>query len=353
MKKRKMIISAAMIVLSLLQFSGCRGIYGYREPEQQYFVSAMGFDRAGDLIEVSLEVIIFSVGEAESKIETRLFSGRGETVREAVSSLSGEVSKKLLFSHCALIVLGETLSPGQCDAVFSFCTPENGINISAAVISTPNANSLLKAPSVSTPVTGYDITGVIKQKSRDWGIGLMNRIYQIGDERMRGGSCYSVPFFVLARGDNGEDIYSFFGTRIYSGDMPTIILDLSDSALYSLICGTYGSGTFFVRTDGGEVLQPTVLSAKTGVRGNVEEGVLNIKIITNLQLDERRNIGVDPARVARALEDNTLKFIEKTHTGCGRDPFDLRTRVRTDAQGGTDENTEIGSITVEFSVDIP
>lgn len=345
-------IVALVLVLALSALAGCSSSEIYREPERQYLVSAMGFDRRDSLLMISLEVIIFSVGSAQSSIETRVFSGLGERVREALGSLSGEVSKLLLFSHCRLIVLGESLTPEQRGEVFAFCTPENDINITASVICSPDALELLSADSLSTPVTGYDITGVIKQKSQDWGIGRSERIYQIGDARLRGESCYALPRFTMT-GEGAERMYSFGGIFLHRHDSPVLLLDLPDSALYSLLRGDYGKGggSFFISTEGGDTLSPRVKRADTDVSGEYVGGNLRVSILCRLELDARRGYIGSPGLLVRALEERSAEFVALLAELGGADLLNIVNRVNIKGQSGARPDiSEVSELTVGFEV---
>ena len=350
----KKIISALTLVLCLILTcaTGCSNSTHYREPERQYLVSAIGFDRQDDLMRVSLEVVIFKVGEAESSIETKVFNGVGESVREGLGSLSGEISKLLLFSHCTLIVLGESLTPAQRQEALDFCTPDNDINISASVICTPDALALLSSGSISTPVTGYDITGVLKQKSQDWGIKLNNKLYQIGDARLHEAGYYSLPKFIVNKDeDEEESLYSFVGIVIHLADSPAIELSLPESALYSLLCGSYGNGSFFIKDDSGDTLSPSVKHASSVVSGEYIGDELQVSINCTLSLDEQRSDIGSPERLAKLLEDRAAEFIGRMTLDNDADLFQIRHRIKIkDNPGAAPDMSALSAINVTFKV---
>jgi hypothetical protein len=295
------------IILPLI-FSSCQKLTQYREPEQQYLISAIGFDNAENELKVSLEVIIFSVGKAESSIESKVFSGNGLTVKQALGNLSSEVAKKLLYGHCALIVLGESLTGSQVEEIFQFCSSGKDIPLSTSLISTPDAMALLSCKSISTPVTGYDITGVLKQKSEDWGIGLTDRLYEVQTKRLDENGYYALPYFSVSTSED-KTVYTFSGIRIYEHDSPSLLFDLPQSALYSLLTDTYGSGTFYIESDGA-IYQPEVKRASSSVKIDGDCGRTCITVKMRLLLRRGQTEKIDTVALGAALEKKAIEFIK-------------------------------------------
>lgn len=341
------IIIKILPLLLMLSLAGCRSDALYREPERQYLVSAVGFDREDEGLKVTLEVVIFSVGEAEGGIESRTFSGVGQTIKSALGSLSGEVSKKLLYGHCALIVLGETLTPEEVGEVLDFCDSENELPISSSLVSSPDAAALLACQSISTPVTGYDITGVIKQKSEDWGIGLSNRLYEVKGRRGGGKGCFALPSFRVS-GGNEQQLYTFTGIRIYENDSPSLLFDLPEGALYSLLTGTYKSGTFYFET-GGRIYQPDIKRATAAVRAEEDSGRLSITIKMKLRLYRGQSDKTDPLTLASALEERATEFFSSVRARSVTDIFELSSRVAGYDGGDIDEIYP----EIDINIDIP
>ncbi len=351
MNKPARIISSFLLFLLISSFSGCRKITQYREPEQQYLVSAVGFDRENGELKASLEVIIFSVGKAEGSIESKVFTGAGKTVKQALGNLSGEISKKLLYGHCALIVLGESLNAGQVDEIFNFCCSGKEIPISASLVSAPDAAALLSCKSISTPVTGYDITGVIKQKSENWGIGLANRLYDVEGRRLRDKSYYAIPHFSVS-GEGSDTVYTFSGIRIYENDLPSLLFDLPESALYSLLTGTYGSGTFYIESDG-VIYQPEVKRASSSVKTDNENcSSLCIAVKMHLLLRRGQTEKIDTEALGAALEKKSRELFIAASALSHSDIFEIESRLGRSGEnvGAPNSYTEIF---ISFDISAP
>ncbi len=346
----KTIFNKAYICLVFLLpmiFTGCQKLTQYREPEQQYLISAIGFDNEDNELKVSLEVIIFSVGKAESSIESKVFSGKGQTVKQALGNLSSEVAKKLLYGHCALIVLGESITDSQVDEIFQFCSSGKDIPISASLVSTTDAMALLSCKSISTPVTGYDITGVLKQKSEDWGIGLTDRLYEVETKRLDQNSYYALPYFSVSTSED-KTVYTFSGIRIYENDRPALLFDLPQSALYSLLTDTYGSGTFYVESDG-IIYQPEVKRASSSVKVDGDCGRTCITVKMRLLLRRGQTEKIDAAALSGALEKKAIEFIKSTETLSTTDIFEIASRLGYP----NDTGVAISDIDISFDISAP
>ena len=101
---RRTAVLSLLLALPLL-LAGCRA-GGRSEPEQIYLVSAVGFDPdSNGGVRLSLEVPLTRESADESPAPA-LFTGEGGTVEEALRQIAAGLGRRLLFSHCALLVLG-------------------------------------------------------------------------------------------------------------------------------------------------------------------------------------------------------------------------------------------------------
>lgn len=174
MKRVLWLIGLAAILLAV---SSC-GIRRVSEPEDVYLVSALGFDRAGDQLRLSAEVPLTRENEAD-KMEVKCFYGIGETAEQALLDLRSGLAKELIFGHCALIVLGDTLTPEDRVTATDFAAHTVQIPLSVPVISTPDALQLLEKGSLSAPAAGYDIPEILRQQNKLYVLDLRCRLYEI------------------------------------------------------------------------------------------------------------------------------------------------------------------------------
>lgn len=108
---------------------------------------------------VSVEVLSVSIDE--QNISTRVFSASGESPEKAFKALNNKLPKRLLFDHCAAIVLSPDMSDRRKKELLAFCIDDPTVNLSTPVIYSKNIESLLSAEHESAAV-GYDIMQILR-----------------------------------------------------------------------------------------------------------------------------------------------------------------------------------------------
>ncbi len=225
------ILSAALVFC----LSSCSVIPGYSEPEDRYIVSAMGFDMKEDTLAVSVQIVD---GE-----ETRVCTGKGESVWQAMAHIEGADAKQLEISHCALILMGDSLGASEIKEVFDYCRKNNDITVGAKVASTRDAFALL-----SLGADGYELLGAIRDSGDGLGFTGGSRFYEIEEKR----SSQSAPVYHLPYFSSDGDIYTVSGLKIYRSDTPLVRLDSSESAYYMMIKGELVGGSVDYEMNGRE-----------------------------------------------------------------------------------------------------
>lgn len=216
------------------------GLDGRDEPEQVYTVSAVGFDGVGDRIRLTVEVPLSRESDTQS-METKLFLGEGRTVEEALRSVTVGLARELSFAHCALMVLGESLSAEQTDAVFSFAEKGESIPIAAEVVATPNAEDLLAGGSLSAPAAGYDIPSILREIKDLIGVETRSRIYELRAHHSENAPTV-LPYFSAAREEDARTAV-FEGLALLQRGKPTVYLDVTESVWYAVLCDRFcGTG---------------------------------------------------------------------------------------------------------------
>lgn len=204
------ILFLAAVVFLAIRAGGSRK----NEPEQVYTVSAVGFDaEAGGLWRATAEVPLTRENEAE-KMDVKCFTAVGETPEKALTELTRGLGKRLIWSHCAVLILGDGLSPAQVSELLHFAAYGTVLPLAAQVISTPDAEKLLSGGSLSTPAAGYDLPGIIRERSRTESLKLRCRVYEIISDG--GGEKMELPRF-LTTGSEIPEPYRMIGFRTYVG----------------------------------------------------------------------------------------------------------------------------------------
>ena len=232
--KKSRIISALALMLSAFLCS-CSMIPGYIEPEEQYILSALGFDLIEDgIVEVSASLAVGERGEMCAY-------GRGESIEEAISSLTAGLKLGLESSHCGVIVLGAGIEGEWLRSILGYCQRNEELAISAALVSASSARELLSLEDVS----GFELAGSVSKSRENAAFGAENRFYQVEGARGSEENLFALPHFEV----NGEG-YELYGVRIYKNDRATVLLSRVESAYYMMIRGLFTRGIFAVDSPG-------------------------------------------------------------------------------------------------------
>lgn len=199
-----------LVVLLLILMTCSLASCGMRatEPEQLYLVSAVGFDAIDEGVRVVAEVPLTRETEAD-KMDVCVFEGVGNDIPDAIAQMKKGLGKRLFFGHCALAVLGDGVEEARLRSVLDFLSEEK-IPLSVTVISAPSARELLARGSLSAPAAGYEIPDILRLQTREMGLSLQCRYYEVAAR----GSDFTLPRFEPNDPDRAE-ADRFCGLRVY------------------------------------------------------------------------------------------------------------------------------------------
>ncbi len=176
-KRWKRTLGALILIGTILgSFTSCESRVS--EPEQSYLVSAMGFDSSDIGIRVTIEIPVISESKS-AEAKTILFSESGASVKEALAHMQRGISRELVFSHCALAVLGEDLDKEQMQEIFAFAQTGESLPLATEVVRSTNAEEILRAGSLSAPAVGYEIPELLKRERKRMGVEMRCSIYEL------------------------------------------------------------------------------------------------------------------------------------------------------------------------------
>ncbi len=234
MKRFFLLLLAFCLIFSLC---GCSLKETVSHHRQEYIVSAIGFDSENALLQLSLEAIIINTENADAEKELKLIKGSGKTVTEAMTDALKTTSQPLMLSHCATVVIGETVDRRHFSEIMNFCRSKEKITLSAMLISTANAAKLLSCKALSSVAIGYDVISMTEQLSEHTGILFKNRIYEVESAKERQIKTFAIPYFEV----NGES-YSYGGLSIFNNGEPITKLDSENASIYSVITDNQSNG---------------------------------------------------------------------------------------------------------------
>ena len=161
-----------LIIISLLLL-----LCGCEKTKPEYLISSIGFDSKDGEFTTCFEAVILN-SEKDSQ-ELKILSASGKTVEDCVEQISRQSTQPLLLSHCAVLVIGESITQDQLNQIYEYCFRERDITLSAFFVETENAEKLLSQKPISTICAGYDILGLLEQYSTFKNVKLRNRYFEI------------------------------------------------------------------------------------------------------------------------------------------------------------------------------
>lgn len=205
-----------LLVCSLTAFMcvilvGCRSAVGAVN-DRRFMVTALAFS-GNENITVTAEIVTVNSESAERESSPQILSYTAESIDEALNGISDSLSRPMLLEHCGIIAIDTALSRERFAEICDYCFKENKITLSVYMIAANNPKILLGGEPVSSVAVGYDIMGIIGQKSETGKINFNNRYFEIESGREKGETVFSMPYF--KRDEYGV---SLSGTAVFEND---------------------------------------------------------------------------------------------------------------------------------------
>ena len=223
-------------VFNILFLCGCNG---YREADNGYIVTAMGFD-GEDEISVSVEVVTAGGSELRSEPSSEIIVGNGKSPMEAIFSLNSQISKNLVFEHCTAIIIGRTLSETHLEKFLKYGKETKELNFAVDMVICENAKELLKNAKSVSVAKGFDIAANLKETKSETGIDYQNKFYEIYME-YKAGKNYAFPFLSVK-----EERIIIDGQCVFKDNKEKAYLDNEEALLYSYIKNNNTGGKIYL-----------------------------------------------------------------------------------------------------------
>lgn len=156
MKKVKIIF----VFILIFSLCSCKGLTSMSEIEDAVLVCALGFDRKGEIINMSAE-ISFVIEE------TTVISVLGENPEECFKKIEENLPEKLIFFHCGTVVLGQSLTHKTANSIIYYLFKKDDFPLNAYVVSSDNASDILNCKIPSKTPVGYSISKLLREKDEE------------------------------------------------------------------------------------------------------------------------------------------------------------------------------------------
>lgn len=207
----KRLIISVFTALLCLMLCGCSTPVGTQN-DRRFMVTALGFS-GNDDITLTAEIVTVNSESAESEPYTQVLTYTANSINEALNGIADSLSRPMLLEHCGVIVIDTALSAESFAEICDYCFKENKITLSVYMVAAENPKTLLDGEPLYSVAVGYDIMGIIGQKSETEKMNFTNRYFEIESGREKGETAFSLPYF-----RRGEDGVSLVGTAVFEND---------------------------------------------------------------------------------------------------------------------------------------
>lgn len=188
MKILKLCLCISVIVL----LSGCNN--WELNDNGKYIVSAIGIDKSQNDYVLSVEAVVVNSEDSERDIENLVFDGVSSTLEKAWVKAVEKSAKPLSLSHCAVVVLGQSIKSSDLEKIIEFCIKKEDLTVSVGFIRCFTAKEILSQKPFSSVAVGYDIASILETQYTQNKKSFNNRLYEIyGTKNIDG-----LPLFKIA-----------------------------------------------------------------------------------------------------------------------------------------------------------
>lgn len=165
MKKICFIVSFILIIA----LCGCTG---YREIDRGYLVTAIGFSKADDKVDILIEAMSSS-DVSDKKNERVVLTGSGDDEKSAYINLKTSLVKPLYFEQLGAVVFEDMETVNA-----EFLNEIPNLNFGIYIVRTDDIKNLFENDSPSG-VLGYDIVGLIKNYNKESDDKILSQFYKV------------------------------------------------------------------------------------------------------------------------------------------------------------------------------
>lgn len=313
-----------LLLCLTMSLSGCT-VSDYLDIENRAIVSAIGLDRYGDGVLLTIE-IVNTIDDEKQYAKPQIISENGLNVAEAINNISASLSKNLFYSHCGIIALGEGLLPEHIEDMMNFCFNNNEITLLLKIVCAKNAKELLSVEPASMSISAYEIMSILDSRQKNLSIGYKNSFITVQNNRATPGHIFSLPFFSVETIDDKE-VCSLSGVKVFEKDEERVLLDRFDGTVYEMLDKKFNSGQVTLKN--GEEVQSAYIS-KNDVKINfkMENGRLIVRYHLSQKIDRDQNYDFSLDKYEAMLEHLCNILIRKSQLEYECDIFALKEDIR-------------------------
>lgn len=298
MKRIFLIFLALSFVISNL--CGCSFKKTFSSENNEYIISAMGFDFEENNFKLYLEAIIVNTEDADAERKLMLLEGEGGSLEKAFSDAYEKATQPLQLNHMGVITIGEAVTDNNFSEIIKFCHSQKGITLSTRFVTCKNSFDLLSGETVSSVAVGYDIMSMLNNQSERKGINYKNCFYEIEALKEKQQNIIALPYF-----EKTEDSFSINGIKIFKNYSLIAHLNEDEASVYAIMTDTQSKGEFLLNNK-------KIKLSSSYSSWNIEKNE-NLKLTLKLKI-QIKDKSLEKKNIIKRNIENLYSFSKQTGT---------------------------------------
>ncbi len=365
MRMNKRLICVLILLTISLNLSSCAG---KREMDELGIVGLTGVDWLPDegKYEIIVQVMVPSKaggGMGGSIIQSWNVTASGKTMMRASKNLRSKVSKKLVWFHSNLIIIGEQAAKKGLKDIIDFFARNKEIRYNSWVLISqfPIKETIESNPRFESSLPA-EITGLIQNNQTDWSesyaLNLKDMLIRLADDdfdevtgrltnykpKLPPEGTYQQLDLVKNIPEDLRDVIALSGDAVLKDGKLKGWLDRVESKGYLFVIDEIEGGAIVEYESGKEKFSAEILSSKSDLKPEIKDGKISFKLkvktdlaiteaVTNLDLTKSEDIKKLQKNLAKEIEGNIKTVLWRAQQDYNADIFGYGNAVyRNDPQ---------------------
>ena len=278
--KAAVLLAAAAVLSSL---SGC---WNYHELENYSIVSGIAVDvgQNGYQYHLTFECVDLSDEGDTGGVQPLIMESDGNSIFDAVRSVLRESDKKLYFTHCQVILLGNAIAEQGVRPVLDWFLrdAEPRATLEFLVSRAATAGEILRVKPKSGQITAFQISKTLAEDTSFYGSSPTVQLYQMNNTLNSDGISLTLPAIELKKTKSGDSV-QLAGLAVFRGDRQIGWLDDLSSKYFAFVRGRVTGGVLLTgEKPDGDSLALEIMRSKTDIKPEVSGGRAAIRIEVHL-----------------------------------------------------------------------
>ena len=287
--------AALAVGIGFSQFTGTQKLG--TELSELMIIQSMGIDVEDDRYFVTVEILNneqtgSANGEAQSEEKTKIYSGRGETVSEALSEIIKKSGNRPLYAHNRAVIIGEDAAKTKFMGILDFIERDYNTRatVPVAVVKGGKASDIISAD-VGMNVIRAQILENVLEESEKVSYSQRMRILDVANYKYEQTTSLVIPAIKTVK-NNEKKSYYIDGSAVFDkNNKLSGYLNEQQSMGLGFLKNKIQKGVISSNIDGKQKFSVLIVKSKTeyaiNTDGDIPEYTLNVRL--SVDLDEIEN----------------------------------------------------------------